>query len=98
MYGASEPDLNIVQNLLDRCHKRRYISIPMNIKELLYRQDRRLLGMANGCEQHPLNAIMPQRKYNHYNLRRKQCLVPKINTERFKNTFINRLIFQYHIL
>ena len=32
VYGASEPDLNIVQNFLDRCHKRRYISIPMNIK------------------------------------------------------------------
>ena len=98
MYGASEPDLNMVQNFLDRCHKRRYISIPMNIKELLYREDRRLLDTANGCEQHPLNAMMPQRKYDHYNLRRKRCLVPKINTERFKNTFINRLIFQYHIL
>ena len=83
VYGASEPDLNIVQNFLDRCHKHRYISIPMNIKELLYRQDRRLLDTVNGFEQHPLNAIMPQRKYDHYNLRQKRCLVPKINTERF---------------
>ena len=34
--------LNQILIFLDRCHKRRYISIPMNIKELLYRQDRRL--------------------------------------------------------
>ena len=26
VYGASEPDLKIIQNFLDRCHKRRFIS------------------------------------------------------------------------
>ena len=26
LYGASEPDLNIIQNFLDRCHKCRFIS------------------------------------------------------------------------
>ena len=32
---ASEPDLNIIQNFLDRCHKRRFISYPVSIKDLL---------------------------------------------------------------
>ena len=35
VYGASEPDLNIIQNFLDRCHKRRFISYPVSIKDLL---------------------------------------------------------------
>ena len=35
VYGASEPDLNIIQNVLDRCHKRRFISYPVSIKDLL---------------------------------------------------------------
>ena len=35
VYGASEPDLNITQNFLDRCHKRRFISYPVSIKDLL---------------------------------------------------------------
>ena len=35
VYGASEPDLNIIQNILDRCHKRRLISYPVSIKDLL---------------------------------------------------------------
>ena len=35
IYGASEPDLNITQNFLDRCHKRRFISYPVSIKDLL---------------------------------------------------------------
>ena len=35
VYEASEPDLNIIQNILDRCHKRRLISYPVLIKDLL---------------------------------------------------------------
>ena len=35
VYGASEPDLNIIQNFLHRCHKRRFISYPVSIKDLL---------------------------------------------------------------
>ena len=27
LYGASEPDLNIIQNILDRRHKRRFTSL-----------------------------------------------------------------------
>ena len=35
VYGGSEPDLNIIQNFLDKCHKRRFISYPVSIKDLL---------------------------------------------------------------
>ena len=38
-YGASEPDLNIIHNFLDRCHKRHFISYPVSIKDLLKKQD-----------------------------------------------------------
>ena len=34
VYGASEPDLNIIWNFLDRCHKRRFIFYPVSIKDL----------------------------------------------------------------
>ena len=27
LYEVSEPDLNIIQNILDRCHKRRFTSL-----------------------------------------------------------------------
>ena len=39
VYEASEPDLNITQNFLDRCRKRRFISYPVSIKYLLKKQD-----------------------------------------------------------
>ena len=42
---------------------------------------------------HPLNEILPKPKPRQYTLSRKVCLRPKNNTERFKNTFANRLIF-----
>ena len=40
VYGASEPDLNITQNILDRCHKRRFISYPVSIKDLYIKESR----------------------------------------------------------
>ena len=43
VYGASESDLTVIQNFLDRCHKRRFISFPVFIKNLLNKQDRSIL-------------------------------------------------------
>ena len=42
VYGASEPDLTIIQNFSDRCHKRRFISYPVSIKDLLKKQDSKI--------------------------------------------------------
>ena len=42
VYGASSSDLNNVQNFLDRCYKRRYISRKLNIREFLERSDCRI--------------------------------------------------------
>ena len=47
---------------------------------------------------HPINEILQKPKPQQYNLRRTVCLRPKINTERFKNTFVNRLIFEHNLL
>ena len=43
VYGASESDLTVIQNFLDRCHKRRFISFPVFIKNLLNKQDQNIL-------------------------------------------------------
>ena len=32
-----------------------------------------------------------------YNLRKKQCALPKVNTERFMTSYVNRLIFKHRI-
>ena len=46
---------------------------------------------------HPLLSIMPRVKPSSYNLRKETCFKPKINTMRFKNSFINRLVFKYEL-
>ena len=42
-------------------------------------------------------SIMPRVKRSSYNLRKETCFKPKINTMRFKNSFINRLVFKYEL-
>ena len=84
VYGAYERDLNTVQNFLNRCYKRRYISVPLNVKDIMHTQDKKLFSKARALTYHPLNEILPKPKPQQYNLRRMVCLRPKINTERRK--------------
>ena len=45
-----------------------------------------------------LGAIIPKEKELAYNLRRRRCHLPQIKTERYKKTFVNRLIFKYNLV
>ena len=40
VYGASEPDLNIIQHFLNRCHKHRFVSFPVSIPLRIFYIDR----------------------------------------------------------
>ena len=95
---ALESDLTVIQNFLDRCHKRRFISFPGFIKNLLNKQDQNILKKLISTDCHPLKDIIPVQKTYVHNLRKKGCARPKINTERFMNTFVNRLIFKLNLL
>ena len=99
VYGASAVEINVLQQFLDRCYKLRFISTQLNIRSLLQKQDKAIFQKAKQHDNHPLKVCLPQEKNNlTYNLRRKSFQRPKINTERYKNTFVNRLIFKYNLL
>ena len=63
VYGASEPDLNIIQNILDTFHKRRFISYPVSIKDLLKNQDCKIFKKVTSINNHPLASYyIPSKK------------------------------------
>ena len=97
VYGASEPELTTVQDFLDRCYKRRYISARLNIRALLEKQDRKLFSKMFKLSIHPLHKQAPKAKVIDYNLRYKNSARTLINTKRFKDTFINRLTYKYDL-
>ena len=45
-----------------------------------------------------LGAIIPKDKELVHNLRRRRCHLPQIKTERYKKTFVNKLIFKYNLV
>ena len=47
--------------------------------------------------QHPLRGLLPKKKVSTYNLRNQTSQYPKVNTDRFKNSYVNRLIFKYNL-
>lgn len=59
VYGASEPDLKIVQRFLDRCYKRRYTSQSFSIYELLKKHDLRICNRVTALDNHPLHRVIP---------------------------------------
>ena len=96
VYAASVSELTVIQRFLKRCYKRRYTSVNYNIYELLEKSDRRLFYNLKR-DDHPLKSLLPRYKDCIVNLRRISVVRPSINTERFKDSFFNRLIFKYNL-
>ena len=97
VYGASEAELTAMQCFLDRCYKRKYTSKSFSIKHLLEKQDRKVFRKVSGIDRHPLRGLLPKKKVSTYNLRNRTSQYPKVNTDRFKNSYIYRLIFKYNL-
>ena len=94
VYGASEAELTAMpQCFLDRCYKRKYTSKSFSFKHLLEKQDRKVFSKVFGIDRHPLRGLLSKKKVSTYNLRN-----PKVNTDRFENSYINRLIFKYNLV
>ena len=92
VYGTSEAELTAMQCFLYRCYKRKYTSKSSSIKHLLENQDRKVFRKVSGIDQHPLRGPLPKKKVLTYNLRNRTSQYPKVNTDRFNNSYINRLI------
>ena len=96
VYGASDSDLTAIQSFLDRSFKRKYISVKIDIRSILEESDLNLYK-SRSISPCPIFYILPKEKETNYNLRRTSVKRPAVNTERLKNSYVNRLIFKYSI-
>ena len=67
-----------------------------DVRCLMSDDDRRLFYNLKR-DDHPLISLLPRYKDCIANLRRKSIVRPSINTECFKDSFFNRLIFKYNL-
>ena len=65
--------------------------------ELLEKSDRAIFKKVKDQPNHPLREILPSVKESSKRLRRQEALWPRVKTERFKNSFVNRCIFKYNL-
>ena len=86
----------MLYSFLDRCHKRHFASQTVSIFNLLEQQDKSAFKRA--INNHMLGAIIPEEKELVHNLHRRRCHLPQIKTERYKETFVNRLTFKYNLV
>ena len=78
-------------------YKRHSISEKVDVRELLQKTGIKLYNKRVLDTEQPLNNILPEKKSVGYNLRKENFLYPDVNTIRFKNTYVNTLIFKYDI-
>ena len=97
VYGAVDSDLTVIQNFLDRCFKIQYTAKRMEIRELLEKADKKLFTVRLVDPDCPISNIIPKKRETNYLLRKKNAHRPDIKTDRFKNVFVNRIIFRYNL-
>ena len=97
IYASSTPELTTVQTFLQRCFKRKYISYQINIYDVLEEADHALFKKISSMPGHSLYPSLPKTKESSVRLRVPSSQLPRVNTQRFKNSFINRLFFKYKV-
>ena len=93
IYASSTPEVTTVQNFLQRCFKHKYISYQINIYDVLEEADRALFKKISSMPSHPSYPSLPKTKESSVRLRVPSSQLPRVNTQHFKNSFINRLFF-----
>ena len=95
--AASVPELNTVQQFLRRCRKRHFISDALDIYDLLGKKktDRSISKKISFLPTHRQYNLLTKGKESSKRLRTQTNLLPCVNTERFKASFINKPYFKY---
>ena len=98
IYGTCQADLNTVQCFLKRCFKRRYSLKIYNIHELLASSCTNVIGNSSRKLEATVLTHCTLRcpKPKGPQIKKKSSQLPRINTERFKSSFLNRLSFKYN--
>ena len=89
VYGASEPDLNAIQNFLDVIRAVLFFyPVFILIKDLLKTQDCKIFKKVTSINNNPLAPYIHSKNVGSYDLRKKQCASPKIKTVRFMSAVV----------
>ena len=75
VYGASTSDLFTVQNFLNRCFKRKYVSYNINVFDFLEDNDRAMYNKIKSDPGHPLFSSLPRFKDTSFN---EVAYIPKL--------------------
>ena len=69
----------------------------MDIQNLSEKAGRKLFKVHSADSDCPLSKIIPKKKETKYHLRNRTAYRLEIKSDKFKNMFVNRLIFKYNL-
>ena len=87
--------LGQIDNFFRRVYKFGYTSKHYKINEIIEERDRKIWDNITGNSSHPLNVLLPVTRSRSLRSRGHNYVLPKVSTERFKRTFVNRCLFKF---
>ena len=96
-FPTDDPIVEAVRSASKRVLGTRPLSRKEPISPTLGHEIVKKSNLENPVVLHPLRGLLPKKKASTYNLRNRTSQYPKVNTDRFKNSYINRLIFKYNL-
>ena len=94
VYGCDEGALRKIDSFLHKCYLKQYSKQRINIHDILYQKDQRLLSKIMQNQQHPLRPYILSHKKSHTIDTRHNYfgVKPKTKTKFFLRTFCNRVL------
>ena len=87
--------LSQIDKLVGRAHKYGYTSKSYSIKGIIRSRDMKLWDKMTSDTNNPLHELLPNRLERSLRPRGHNYELPLIRTERFKNSYINRCLFNF---
>ena len=87
--------LRQIDKLVARAHKYSYTSKNYSIEEIIRSRDKKLWDKVTSNVNNPLHELLPNRLERPLRPRGHNYELPLIRTERFKNSYINRCLFNF---
>ena len=87
--------LGQIDNFFRQAYKFGYTSKQYKINEIIEDRDRKMWDNITGDSSHPLNVLLPMTRGRASRPRGHNYVLPKVSTERFKRTFVNRCLFKF---
>ena len=87
--------LNRIDKFLARAYRYRYTDTKYDIASIIEQKSKVLFSKISNDKEHVLYKLLPEEREKILRRREHNFILPQVKTERFKQSYVNRCLFNY---